>query len=212
MGRTEADPQIMNEPWSSMQALKKTNKTTHRSEWRSLLKKDLTGPTLLEMSGKRSIRHLELRKRLESALREDGRNSHQHLYYAPEHTLRLMIKLVAPNEALTLISWSPKERKTHPGKGGNGKLLPRRGELGMVGLRYIPLITRPACLLPSLTGQVTATPWRWRSRLGHSSVLIRSLKDYKPSYQRLSGLRIIDSLVALLSLGFSILVFRWIPR
>jgi len=43
-------------------------------------------------------------------------------------------------------------------------------------------------------------------------LLIRSLKDYKPSYQRLSGLRIIDSLVALLSLGFSILVFRWILR
>ena len=26
-------------------------KTTHRSEWRSAFKKDLTGPTLLEMSG-----------------------------------------------------------------------------------------------------------------------------------------------------------------
>src|SRR5216683_6519707 len=35
-----------------MQRSKRTNKTTHRSEWRSLLKKDLTGPTLLEMSGK----------------------------------------------------------------------------------------------------------------------------------------------------------------
>jgi hypothetical protein len=34
-----------------MQRSKRTNKTTHRSEWRSLLKKDLTGPTLLEMSG-----------------------------------------------------------------------------------------------------------------------------------------------------------------
>src|SRR6266404_8744120 len=51
MGRTEADPQITNEPWSSMQALKKTNKTTLRSEWRSVLKKSLTEPTLLEMSG-----------------------------------------------------------------------------------------------------------------------------------------------------------------
>ena len=43
-------------------------------------------------------------------------------------------------------------------------------------------------------------------------VLIRSLKDYKPSYQRLSGLRIIDILVSLLSFGFSILVIRWIGR
>ena len=35
-----------------MQRSKKTSKkTTHRSEWRSVLKKDLTGPTLLEMSG-----------------------------------------------------------------------------------------------------------------------------------------------------------------
>jgi hypothetical protein len=31
--------------------VKKTTKTTHRSGWRSLLKNDLTGPTLLEMSG-----------------------------------------------------------------------------------------------------------------------------------------------------------------
>ena len=38
MGRTEADRQITNEPWSSMQALKKTNKTTPRSESRSVLK------------------------------------------------------------------------------------------------------------------------------------------------------------------------------
>jgi hypothetical protein len=34
-----------------MQRSKRTNKTTHRSEGRSALKKDLTGPTLLEMSG-----------------------------------------------------------------------------------------------------------------------------------------------------------------
>src|SRR5260370_30449092 len=51
LGRTESDRKITNEPWSSMQRSKRTNKTTHRSEWRSLLKKDLTGPTLLEMSG-----------------------------------------------------------------------------------------------------------------------------------------------------------------
>src|ERR1700693_4142399 len=30
---------------------RRTKKTTHRSERRSVLKKDLTGPTLLEMSG-----------------------------------------------------------------------------------------------------------------------------------------------------------------
>jgi hypothetical protein len=34
-----------------MQRSKRTNKTTHKSEWRSLLKNDLTGPTLLEMCG-----------------------------------------------------------------------------------------------------------------------------------------------------------------
>jgi hypothetical protein len=34
-----------------MQALKKTNKTTLRSECRTVLKKSLTEPTLLEMSG-----------------------------------------------------------------------------------------------------------------------------------------------------------------
>ena len=43
-------------------------------------------------------------------------------------------------------------------------------------------------------------------------VLIRSLKDYKPSYPWPNGLGIIDILVGLLSLGFSILVFRWIPK
>ena len=32
---------------------RRTKKTTHRSERRSVLKKDLTGPTLLEMSGLR---------------------------------------------------------------------------------------------------------------------------------------------------------------
>jgi hypothetical protein len=34
-----------------MQRVKRTNKTTHRSEWRSVLKKSLTEPALLEMSG-----------------------------------------------------------------------------------------------------------------------------------------------------------------
>jgi hypothetical protein len=50
LGRTEADRKIMSEPWSSMQQSKRTRKTTLRSEWRSVLKKDLTGPTLLEIS------------------------------------------------------------------------------------------------------------------------------------------------------------------
>jgi hypothetical protein len=42
---------ITREPWSSMQRVKKTNETTLGSEWRGALKKDLTGPALLEMSG-----------------------------------------------------------------------------------------------------------------------------------------------------------------
>src|ERR1700746_2582754 len=60
LGRTESDRKITNEPWSSMKRSKRTNKTTHRSEWRSLLKKDLTGPTLLEMYGNRVNRDLEI--------------------------------------------------------------------------------------------------------------------------------------------------------
>jgi hypothetical protein len=32
---------------------RRTRKTTLRSAWRGVVKKDLTGPTLLEMSGKR---------------------------------------------------------------------------------------------------------------------------------------------------------------
>jgi hypothetical protein len=52
MGRTEADRKITSEPWSSMQSgRKKTTKTTLRSGRSSALKKDLTEPTLLEMSG-----------------------------------------------------------------------------------------------------------------------------------------------------------------
>jgi hypothetical protein len=43
-----------------MQGSKKNEqkKTTHRSEGRSLLKKDLTGPTLLEMSGNPTYQEL----------------------------------------------------------------------------------------------------------------------------------------------------------
>jgi hypothetical protein len=43
-------------------------------------------------------------------------------------------------------------------------------------------------------------------------VLIRSLKDYKPSYQWPKSLTIVDLLVGLSSLGFSILTFHWISR
>ena len=49
--RTRIMNQLQSEPWSSMQRLTKTNKTTLQSEWISALKKDLTGPTLLEISG-----------------------------------------------------------------------------------------------------------------------------------------------------------------
>jgi hypothetical protein len=41
-------------------------------------------------------------------------------------------------------------------------------------------------------------------------LLIRFLKDYKPSYQWPRSMRIADLLVGLSSLGFSILVFYWI--
>src|SRR5258708_27345704 len=59
MGRTEADRKITNEPWSSMRrGQKTTTKTTLRSEGSSVLKKDLTGPTLLEMSGFRVYKDL----------------------------------------------------------------------------------------------------------------------------------------------------------
>jgi len=43
-------------------------------------------------------------------------------------------------------------------------------------------------------------------------LLIGSLKDYKPSYQWPRSSSIVTALVSLLSLGFSFLVFRWIPR
>ena len=47
LGRTEADREITNEPWSSTQGPTKTNKTTLGSERRRAFNKDLTGPTLL---------------------------------------------------------------------------------------------------------------------------------------------------------------------
>ncbi len=56
MGRTESDRKITSEPWSLMQRRKnaKANeRKTLLSEKRSVPKKSLTGPTLLEMSGKR---------------------------------------------------------------------------------------------------------------------------------------------------------------
>jgi hypothetical protein len=53
LGRTEADREIMSEPWSSMQRSKRTRKTTLRSERRSVLKKYLTEPTLLSRWEKR---------------------------------------------------------------------------------------------------------------------------------------------------------------
>jgi hypothetical protein len=43
-------------------------------------------------------------------------------------------------------------------------------------------------------------------------LLIGSLKDYKPSYQWPRSSSIVTALVSLLSLGFSFLVFRWIPK
>ena len=52
---------ITSEPWSSMQRLTKTNKTTLQSERTSALKKDLTGPTLLEISGNTTYRDLVAR-------------------------------------------------------------------------------------------------------------------------------------------------------
>jgi len=51
LGRTEADRKITSEPWSSSENSNGTDKTTPGSGGSSVLKKDLTGPTLLEMSG-----------------------------------------------------------------------------------------------------------------------------------------------------------------
>src|SRR6266849_5109295 len=57
MGRTEADRKITSEPWPSMQRRKKTEKNEREKLFSvtrgSVLKKSLTGPTLLEMSGNR---------------------------------------------------------------------------------------------------------------------------------------------------------------
>src|ERR1700677_2854083 len=63
LGRTEKlTERLPNEPWSSKYRTKRTTKTTLRSDRRSLLKKCLTGPPLLEMSGNagdlnRSMQH-----------------------------------------------------------------------------------------------------------------------------------------------------------
>lgn len=43
-------------------------------------------------------------------------------------------------------------------------------------------------------------------------VCIRSLKNYKPSYEWPKGLSIAALLLSLSSLGFTLLVFRWIGR
>src|ERR1700732_1257302 len=51
MGRTEADRQIYERAVVVDAGAKENNKNTPRSEWRSVLKKSLTEPTLLEMSG-----------------------------------------------------------------------------------------------------------------------------------------------------------------
>src|SRR6266850_2019087 len=57
MGRTEADRKITSEPWPSMQRRKKTEKNEREKLFSvtrgSVLKKSLTEPTLLEMSGYR---------------------------------------------------------------------------------------------------------------------------------------------------------------
>src|ERR1700688_1572440 len=53
MGRTETDRKITNEPWSSMQKNRNRKrakeKNSFRRKERSVFKKSLTGPTLLEM-------------------------------------------------------------------------------------------------------------------------------------------------------------------
>jgi hypothetical protein len=41
-------------------------------------------------------------------------------------------------------------------------------------------------------------------------VLVRSLKDYKPSYERPRGLSVVDLFIGLSSLGLSIALFHWI--
>jgi len=43
-------------------------------------------------------------------------------------------------------------------------------------------------------------------------LLLRSLKDYKPSYSAPKGTRIVDILIVLTSLGLTIALFRWILR
>src|SRR5271170_911858 len=63
MGRTEADRKITSEPRSSSREerqLREWKKKTLLSDRRSLLKKCLTAPTLLEMSGKGVNQELRL--------------------------------------------------------------------------------------------------------------------------------------------------------
>lgn len=43
-------------------------------------------------------------------------------------------------------------------------------------------------------------------------LLLRNLKDYKPSYNRPNGIRVADILIGLTSLGLSIVLFRWIVK
>jgi hypothetical protein len=74
-----------------MQRSKNTNKTTLRSEWRSALKKDLTGPTLLEMSDKdgafdRSMQH-HLRTDLFKGGVYDPRNAIETFFHAENRNL-----------------------------------------------------------------------------------------------------------------------------
>jgi hypothetical protein len=43
-------------------------------------------------------------------------------------------------------------------------------------------------------------------------LLIRSLKDYRPSYSTLKGIRIADIVTGLTSLGLTLVLFSWIRR
>src|SRR5215470_18192631 len=53
MGRTESDRKITSEPWSSWSGSKETNEDhSFAVQRRSVFKKDLTEPTLLEIAGK----------------------------------------------------------------------------------------------------------------------------------------------------------------
>ena len=65
MGRTETDRWITNEPCLSAPINKTTKEGAEKtllSEWRSVLKRCLTGPTSLEMSGKATTHPRDLAK------------------------------------------------------------------------------------------------------------------------------------------------------